>query len=80
MGQAMRTTAKAILVSAKKMTCRTKGKGWKDGVPAHQGPASFCSLSGYPSRFSFFLFLMKNAIYIFETESPVSQASFELTT
>lgn len=35
MGQAMRTTAKAILVSAKKMTCRTKGKGWKDGAPAH---------------------------------------------
>lgn len=27
-----------------------------------------------------YFFLMKNAIYIFETESPVSQASFELTT
>lgn len=26
-----------------------------------------------------YFFLMKNTIYFFETESPVSQASFELT-
>lgn len=29
--------------------------------------------------FLYFFLLIKNSIYFFETESPVSQASFELT-